>query len=276
MGSNMSQFIYAGVCFFICVSVLTLSYNSAEDRQSDVLTEMSRNSVYPDELKPVREQVEGYEDFDNEAKLSVLVKELKRDHRIKVGSELESIDISNFRAWLMSQDKSDINIKGSIYASELIKMNRLDLFDELLKMKVSLNQADEEGNTPIFYSIAHGDHSLVSRVLQENIDINHLNKVGESPLHWAVSKGDKSLFISLIERGANYRVKSQHPTVFHRAIIEDKIEIVQELVWRFPHLLYLRDQDGQNPLVIARENGSLNSYEFLLDLKKSAKNMYDF
>ncbi|MGZ5286637.1 MAG: ankyrin repeat domain-containing protein [Flavisolibacter sp.] len=74
---------------------------------------------------------------------------------------------------------------------DAIRNNDTRLLQKLLKSKASINQPDEEGDTPLMLAALYGNTSTLQWLLQKGADPNKTNKDGETPFMWAIHDLEK-------------------------------------------------------------------------------------
>ncbi|KAG4100046.1 ankyrin [Neocallimastix lanati (nom. inval.)] len=116
--------------------------------------------------------------------------------------------------------------------------NKINLVETLLNHGGSIEETDEEGNTPIFYAIKTGNTKLTRLFLTKyNPDISKKNKNDLTPLEYALELKhyDKNTIKSIINELKNYSkkkvinsVKRQKQVVYKMFIKEGRIENVNK------------------------------------------------
>jgi ankyrin repeat protein len=65
---------------------------------------------------------------------------------------------------------------------------------------VDVNIQDENGCTPLHYSVARGDEAIVIKLLEDpNVHVNIRENFGKTPLHYSVEKGRDAVVLKLLE-----------------------------------------------------------------------------
>lgn len=77
------------------------------------------------------------------------------------------------------------------------------LIQVLLKLGVSANHRDCEGNTPLFRAVCNGDVDTVSRLLSQGAFTNQRNSDGKTPLYVAIISNNIKIIKMLIDNGAD-------------------------------------------------------------------------
>ena len=86
------------------------------------------------------------------------------------------------------------------------KPNQEEIINYFLAKGVTINQANEEGNTPFLNAAAGKNTVLVERLLPLVSNINAVNAKGESALTLAVSNGSPEMVALLLAKGADVKV----------------------------------------------------------------------
>jgi ankyrin repeat protein len=104
---------------------------------------------------------------------------------------------------LFASPLHDAAAKGDIKAAE----NWLNVAGK------TINDSDQQGNTPLSYAVEFGTPEMVKFLLDKGANVNGKGTKGWAPIHFAMwSKNPKALESAkiLIERGANINLKAVH------------------------------------------------------------------
>merc|ERR1712096_97353 len=80
--------------------------------------------------------------------------------------------------------------------------------ESLLKKGANVNTKDEDGMTPLMWSIIWNSSECFERILEEKIvDVNLADEYGRTALHYAAEFGRNEMCDALLKRGANVNAK---------------------------------------------------------------------
>lgn len=93
---------------------------------------------------------------------------------------------------------------------ESAKRGNLQILEECLSNKVSVNSLDKAGCTALHWA-AHGGHTECVRILLSvpGVQIDVVNKLGDTPLHESAWKGHGDIVRMLLAAGADKSVKNK-------------------------------------------------------------------
>jgi ankyrin repeat protein len=74
------------------------------------------------------------------------------------------------------------NICANHELHQAVKNVDIATIQALLDKKLSINQYDQNGNTPLFYAIESKNANIVNLLAQNGADVNKANKHGHTPL----------------------------------------------------------------------------------------------
>ena len=134
-----------------------------------------------------------------------------------------------------------IDEKGNNLAYYLINSYRLkdvEKFESkfaLLESKgVSMNAAQENGNTLLHFAVLKGDMSLIKRLSNIGIDVNVKNDEGMTALHLAAMKAkDDTIIKYLISQGADIQIKTDFEESVYDLAIENEILVNKNIPLNF-------------------------------------------
>ncbi len=139
-----------------------------------------------------------------------------------------------------------------------IKSNNLILLKQLLELGANVNIPNNMNETPLYESIEMENYEAMNILLKYNCDCNISNINGNSPLHIACKKGNINFISSLLKNGANPNLinKLYNQTPFHIVIIQKLGKNIISLFKDFNGDLYnIKDKYDKNPFDYCKENG---------------------
>ena len=214
------------------------------------------------------------------------------------------VDIANM---LLEKEGIDVNKGNNEEISPLLKAvykKKTDLVNILLQAGADVNQADKNGNTPLFISAQNGEVDIAKILLEkEGIDINKQdikgttaliiasqnghndivkeliaknaqldlsNSNGQTPLSFAVAKRNIDIVKSFVEAGAdvNY-ISSTGDTELIKSLKKGYHDVTAILLQASNIDLSLQDNEGRTPLIIAIVKGYEDIANKLMDLGTS-------
>jgi ankyrin repeat protein len=84
------------------------------------------------------------------------------------------------------------------------------LVELFLNAGADVNQANNEGNTPLHYAASYGHKTIAELLLKAGANVNQTDKEGKAPLHYAAEYGHRLIVELLLDKGANARIKSNY------------------------------------------------------------------
>lgn len=141
----------------------------------------------------------------------------------------------------------------------------LALVKLLLESGAHPDAATPEGVTPLCFSIAKGDVSVVELLLEHGADINGLKDSGFTPLHLCLQAGGSiELVKELVKAGADVNVSNVNGiTPLFRAIYDGSTETFRTFLSASPNL-YTRGPDNNTLLHAAARGENDNILSTLL------------
>jgi ankyrin repeat protein len=114
--------------------------------------------------------------------------------------------------------------------------------------------------TPLFLAAQNGSVRVTEELLEHSPSVDLANTSGQSPLFAAAMNGFLEIFQALLDAGPNVRLKQleQHWTVLHLSSIHGQVEIVKEIICRYPNDMELIEAGsvyGIRPLLGAAASG---------------------
>lgn len=140
----------------------------------------------------------------------------------------------------------------------------------LLAAGVDINACGGHQVTPLSIAVQNGSIRVTEELLQHSPLVDLPNTSGQSPLFAAAVKGFHKIFQALLDAGANIRLQQleQNWTVLHLSAIHGQVEIVKEILGRYPkdkELLEAESANGVRPLLGAAASGQHEIAKLLLD-----------
>lgn len=125
----------------------------------------------------------------------------------------------------------------------------LEALTKLIEMGASIETLDQDGLTPIFYSI-QGDHmEIFEYLLSLNANIHHIENQKRSLLYWAGSSLKLEYINLLLEKGCDPNVPTKlGRTCLSKAAWNGNTSIVRRLLESPKILLETLDSKGRTPL----------------------------
>lgn len=164
------------------------------------------------------------------------------------------------------------------------KLNNEETIYYLLNIdKKIINQKDFYGNTPLYYAIQNKNYPLVKNLLDSGAQLDVKNEKAESPADWAVKYGTPEIF-NKIQGNLNLPF-SNYPDEMKLKMIEDAASnnnldmlkwIIDEQKTDFVGLMCrLNVEFGsyRDPMYLALQKKSVDTFQFLLSLAFPHKNM---
>ncbi|KAB5560309.1 ankyrin repeat-containing domain protein [Coniochaeta sp. 2T2.1] len=128
--------------------------------------------------------------------------------------------------------------------------------------RAEVDWRDQEGSTPMTFSIPLGYEEAVSVFLERGADVNALDNFDNAPLHWAIAH--LSMTRLLLENGADVNAKNDKgSTALHWAVQERQEEVVQVLIEAGADV-NIADVNGFRPLHAASLKGLVGIVRLLL------------
>ncbi|XP_062568093.1 putative ankyrin repeat protein RF_0381, partial [Saccostrea cucullata] len=135
----------------------------------------------------------------------------------------------------------------------------------LLERNVQIDELTDDDKTVLHVASSFRQFELVQYLVNEHSFLLHKkDKKGESALHCAAWGGNLDLFKYLIEKGLKVKCKtSNEQTVLHMCCKNGKVEIVKYLMYNYPDLFPLKDEDGVTALHEMARSGEFSGFRFL-------------
>ena len=148
-----------------------------------------------------------------------------------------------------------------------IKTAKYDKAISLINKGSNLELKDENGLSPLFYSIKENHVELVKALVNKGVNINSLDAEGNTPLNFAIETGKEAIANHLIDFGAEANVKNNigHDTIA-LSILNNYNELSEKLIKKGVSI-YNRYLNGKTLLHLACENDNMNAVKYLLNKK---------
>jgi ankyrin repeat protein len=163
--------------------------------------------------------------------------------------------------------QEEINAISAISDASLIdpaNRGELKVVEDLLKQGADVNQADQDGRTPLMYAAYNGHTETVKLLLEHKafVDVTDVN--GRTALMFAAS-GPFPVVVGLLldyQADPNKADYGEHFTALMYAASEGQLEVVNILIEHHANPA-MKDIDGDNALSFARKNGHSDVVKFL-------------
>lgn len=107
-----------------------------------------------------------------------------------------------------------------------------DLVQDMLRLKLPVNQPNNEGKTPLLTAIEKGHGHLIELLAKAGADVNKPDNKGVFPLYFAAERMQKHIMEHLLALGANVnQVNNQGKTPLHR-VLETSTEYASSRAFR--------------------------------------------
>jgi ankyrin repeat protein len=160
-------------------------------------------------------------------------KTLKPDYDKLLSEAIEKKDEVLFKESVLNGAGS--GIKGSNGGNIFHVMNDNLANDDLISLLkasgISMNEADNYGNTPLHIAIMSRERKYARSLMDQGADLNIKNKVELSPLHISAFLNDEETAKDLLARGAEIDIKGNAGyTPLHIASLMNNIEVAKDLL----------------------------------------------
>ena len=83
------------------------------------------------------------------------------------------------------------------------------MVDSLLAIGVARDAVNDDGNNALWLACVNGDIAIIRKLVASGVPLDHANLVGATALMYAASAGKHPVLATLLELGADARLKSQ-------------------------------------------------------------------
>ncbi|XP_062584569.1 putative ankyrin repeat protein RF_0381 [Saccostrea cucullata] len=142
------------------------------------------------------------------------------------------------------------------------------IFQELIQSGCEPYSTSDTGSTVLSYACQNGKLDMVKYICEKYPDLlspDHDDKTGMTPLHWTAQSGNIELYEYLIEKGVKQTFPDGQSTPLHEACKFGRLNMCEYLVNTHPHLLDVKDNNGDNALHTAAWGGNIDLLNFLLE-----------
>jgi hypothetical protein len=158
-----------------------------------------------------------------------------------------------------------------------------DLISTLKGKGISINETDNNGNSPLHIAILKGEKEYAQSLIYQGADLNLKNNLELSPLHLAAFMNDEKLVRHLLEKGAEIDIKGNSGyTPLHIVTELNHISVAKELL-NMGAKNNIKTDQKLTPKAIAKIQrntemykliGKKGSYDLSSPESTSANNMY--
>lgn len=140
----------------------------------------------------------------------------------------------------------------------------------LLLRKADVNQANQDGTTPLQAAVQSGQARVVQMLLERGAEVKPMPN-GGTMIHYAMTKGFSQIAMSLIEKGVDVnKTYGQQKTLLHIAASRGMVGPALALIGRGANVNAQNSEDA-TPLHEAAARGQTRVVSLLLDRKASVK-----
>ena len=146
---------------------------------------------------------------------------------------------------------------------QAIEQGNIEAIKELISTGADVNEADQEGWTPLSKAAHGGQKEIAELLISNNADLNALSILGP-PLHWAADNGHDEIVELLITKGAKVNAKNLLGGIsLHSAALAGHKKIVELLIVKGAEI-NATDGEGQTPLDWSKQQFSNDDISNLL------------
>ncbi len=185
----------------------------------------------------------------------------------------------NYFNFLLDQDKK-LDVKSICYkngqclTSRSISKNYKKMALNFLDRKFKSNCIDENGWSPIHYSVFAGNKTIIKRLIKEKSTINQKDKKGLTPVHIATIKNYNDILKFLLGQGAKVNIKDKNGRLpLHYALMNNDLQASEWLI-EYGADINAKDSFGRTYLHWAASCNNTPSIKLLL-LNKCNINIKD-
>lgn len=150
----------------------------------------------------------------------------------------------------------------SIY--EIINSEDKYTFSELLMLGYDIDDADNDGYTPLMIASSLGKVNFVNYLIESGADVNKRSYAGETALHRAAQAGNNEIIDILAAAGADLDIPDfSGKTPLIQAVDSERRFTVEKLVALGAYMNW-RDKNGESALSLAQRRMYTPIVDFLL------------
>lgn len=140
------------------------------------------------------------------------------------------------------------------------------------KMSSDINKKDDDGNTPLMYSVIHGKFEIFKYLVSHGANINERNKDRYTALMLAAKRGELLMVKYLIKNGANVYYEDKHGNTCLR--LASHIDIVKYLIKKCGDVIDINDINkyGMTALTSALIHRRFKIAKYLVSLGANVEN----
>lgn len=113
------------------------------------------------------------------------------------------------------------------------------------------NTIDNDGNTPLMFTIKSGSREATEYILKQGVEVNYVNNFGVSPLHLATRKNSETLVRVLLEAGADINIQDAYnQTPIFDAVQENNSSMIEFLFINGADINH-HNKEGRTPLMVS-------------------------
>ena len=100
-------------------------------------------------------------------------------------------------------------IRLTIKLVDAVKIDNFNLCS-FIANKDNINETDNDGVTPLIWSIKNNNFEIFKLLIEHNADINILDNLSNSPLIWAVNKNNFKICEELVKNGGDVNIVTNY------------------------------------------------------------------
>ena len=145
--------------------------------------------------------------------------------------------------------------------------------------KADVNARNASETTPLSLAVQKQDENLVKLLLDSpNVEVSQTNQQSYTPLHYACAGNNTEIITMLLDKGADLFSKSDKGYIpIHIACQRGSGEVLEHLITKCPsqrqqHMLEAKDNNGNTPLLLAKEAPTQAAFNLLQTIYKCDSN----
>jgi hypothetical protein len=141
----------------------------------------------------------------------------------------------------------------------------LEVVEVLLEQRANVNQAKNVGATPLYIAAQNGHLAVVKALLEKGANIDQACNTGATPLSGAAQNGHLAIVKVLLANGANVdQANNNSVTPLYTAAQNDHLAVVKMLLEQRANVNQANN-NGVTPLYVAAQKGHLAIVKVLLE-----------